>query len=513
MRVGILELLLDTVTTSYTSAVFGRLLRRQFYSIMPQVVAVWARGLGHEVHYATYYGQSDPANLLPADLDIVFISTYTQASALANAMSVFYRMGGALTVAGGPHAKAFPEECQRFFDIVVGNCDKALIGDILNGRIASPAIVSSARAPTEFPSVEERLPEIAIAAFHGGRATKLSIVSLLASTGCPYTCDFCSDWNNNYHAVSTEGLSADIHFVSKTFPAALLAFHDPNFAVRFDETMDVLETVPEERRNCYVMESSLSILKESRIQRLRRTRCVFAAPGVESWGDYGNKAGTKSLQGRAKLDSVVAQFENLHKYIPGLQANLLFGTDLDRGSEPVELTKEFMLRLPYVWPGINIPTPYGGTPLYDRYLEEGRILREMPISLYFAPYLVTTLKHYGPLEYYDHLIDIYELMTSKRMLVERIRARGPNSIRLAHVLRTLAMRQELAEQRRVRAMLATDPGFRNFHEGRAVALPEYYHHVFERQLGRYAKLILPRDRIPLPRRSSRRAVAVAGGSA
>ena len=108
MRVGILELLLDTVTTSYTSAVFGRLLRRQFYSIMPQVVAVWARGLGHEVHYATYYGQSDPANLLPADLDIVFISTYTQASALANAMSVFYRMGGALTVAGGGACEGFP---------------------------------------------------------------------------------------------------------------------------------------------------------------------------------------------------------------------------------------------------------------------------------------------------------------------------------------------------------------------------------------------------------------------
>jgi hypothetical protein len=251
------------------------------------------------------------------------------------------------------------------------------------------------------------------------------------------------------------------------------------------------------------MESSLSILKDSRLERLRRTRCAFVAPGIESWGDYGNKAGTRSLQGQAKLDSVVAKLEQLHEYVPGLQANLLFGTDLDRGDEPAELTKEFMRRLPYVWPGINIPTPYGGTPLYERYLEQGRILLNMPVSLYFAPYLVTTLKHYNPLEYYDHLISIYELMTSRRMLANRLRARAPIYVRLAHILRTLSMRKELAEQRRVRHMLATDRDFRAFHDGQPVELPEFYHHVFEQQLGRYARLIPRRDRTPLPRPRTR----------
>jgi hypothetical protein len=59
------------------------------------------------------------------------------------------------------------------------------------------------------------------------------------------------------------------------------------------------------------------------------------------------------------------------------------------------------------------------------------------------------------------------------------------------------MRQELAEQRRVRDMLATDPQFRAFHEGCRVALPEFYHQVYERRLGRYAELIPRQDRIPL----------------
>ena len=502
MKIGILELLLDTVDSKSTNTMFARLFRRLQYSIMPQVIAVWCRSLGHQVHYATYYGQCDPTDLLPAGLDYVFIATYTQASALAHALGLYYRLKGAVTVAGGPHAKAFPDECQRFFDIVVRDCNKELIDDILSGRVDAPAIVSS-RPLTEFPSVEERLPEIAVSTLSRGRATRLSLISILASTGCPYDCDFCSDWNTAYRAVPTERLSADLNFISRNFPGALVAYHDPNFAVRFDETMDVIESIPQDRRNSYVMESSLAILKDSRLERLRRTRCAFVAPGVESWGDYGNKAGTRSLQGQAKLDSVVTKFERLHEYVPGLQANLLFGTDLDCGDEPVELTKEFMRRLPYVWPGVNIPTPYGGTPLYERYLEQGRILPNMPVSLYFAPYLVTTLKHYDPLEYYDHLISIYEVMTSGRMLVNRLRARAPIYVRLAHILRTLSMRKELAEQRRVRHMLATDRDFRAFHEGQLVKLPEFYHRIFEQQLGRYARLIPRQDRTPLPRQHTK----------
>jgi len=505
MRVGILELLLDTLVPSRTDAIVGWVLRRQLYSIMPQVIAVWCRQLGHQVHYETYYGQCDPAQLLPDELDIVFISTYTQASAVANALGVFYRMAGVMTVVGGPHAKSFPEECQRFFDIVVGNCDKALVEDILRGRITPPAMVSSVTGPTEFPLVEERLPEISQTAFTRGRPTTLTVISVLASTGCPYTCDFCTDWQSTYRPVSKSQLFADINFISRNFPNALLAFHDANFAVRFDETMDVLETVPENRRNHYLMENSLSVLKESRAERLGRTGCIFTAPGVESWAaDYGNKAGTKAVTGRAKLDHVVTHFEMLHRFVPGLQANFLFGTDVDRGNEPAELTKDFMRRLPYVWPGVNIPTPYGGTPLYDRYLAEERILQEMPISLYFAPYLVTTVKHYNPLEYYDQLIGIYEVMTSRRMLFERIRARSPFAIRVGHVMRTLAMRQELSEQRRVRRHLAADRRFLAFHQGRSAALPEYYQQVLKRRLGRYAELVPPRDRIPLPRKPVRR---------
>src|SRR5262249_2522370 len=157
----------------------------------------------------------------------------------------------------------------RFFDVVVQDCDKTLIGEILRDRASPPAIVSSGRALTELPSVAERMPEIATAAFSRGRPILTSLVPLLSSVGCPYSCDFCIDWNTKYVRLPNERLREDLEYLSTRYPRVLVGYHDPNFAVRFDETMDAIESVPAGRRNRYIMESSLSVLKPDRLHRLK----------------------------------------------------------------------------------------------------------------------------------------------------------------------------------------------------------------------------------------------------
>ena len=106
MRIGILDLLSDNLQSKTGRFSYGLYVRKQFISIIPQAVAVWCRALNHQVHYATFWGQCDPLDLVPDDLDVVFISAYTQCSALAYALSVAFKKRGALTVIGGPHAVA-----------------------------------------------------------------------------------------------------------------------------------------------------------------------------------------------------------------------------------------------------------------------------------------------------------------------------------------------------------------------------------------------------------------------
>ena len=492
-RVGVLDLLADGPPSGW-DRVYASQFRRNFVSIPPQIVAAWCRELGHQVFYATYYGQTPPAELLPDDLDVVFIGAYTKASALAYALAKLFRRRGALTVLGGPHATAFPDDCLRFFDVVVDTCDKTLVDDIVRRRFDPPIAVSSGRPLTELPSVEARLPELRASSL-GGRSV-YRILPLLASVGCPYTCNFCVDWKNDYIRLPSERLAADLAYVAREHPGVVVAYHDPNFGVQFDSTLDAIESVPASARNPYVIESSLSVLKPSRLDRLRRTRCAYVVAGVESWADYSNKSGAGGASGWAKLEKVTEHFMNLREYVKGFQANFVFGTDVDRGREPLELTKEFVRRVPFAWPGVNIPTPFGGTPFYDGLLRAGRVLTAMPFAFYYDPYLTFIPAHYSPIEYYDMLIDLFALVTSREMWVRRLTGRIHPLVKFIHGVQALGMRHELGELRRLRALIATSPEVRAFHDGRSTALPELYHRRFERMLGPYASLLSRSDRLP-----------------
>jgi hypothetical protein len=496
MRIGVIEILTDEVSSGFVRNTYDRHFRRHYASIMPQAVSVWCRELGHEVHYATYFGKGRLEEILPRDLDVVFISTYTHASVLAYALALIYRRRGALTVLGGPHATAFPTDSVRFFDLVVLQCDKALIAEILRREHAPGSVLSSGRQLQEFPSVEQRMPEIATASLDRGRRVIMSNVPLLTSIGCPYSCDFCVDWRNDYVMLPRERLLADLRYVADKLPGILLAIHDPNFAVRFDEVLDVMEEIPPGRRSPYAMESSLSILRGPRLRRLRETKCLYAAPGVESWVDYSNKSGAGSSVGPDKLEKIVQHFEELHRHVPGLQANFIFGTDGDRGSEPSELTCEFIRRLPFVWPAINIPVSFAGTPLYDRYLSDGRVLQTMPFAFYYNPFVVVRPLHYSTVELYDNLIKIYETITSSRQLVRRLRSASSPGFAAIHFLRTMQLIVEAKSLRELRNSVARDPEMRAFHEGRSSALPGYYRRLLKERLGSYGELFAEGDLTP-----------------
>src|SRR6185295_15727593 len=116
----------------------------QYASLLPQAIAVWCRRRGHRTFYGAYWGLGDPRRLLPTDLDLVFVAAYTQASALAYALAKLYRRDGVRTVLGGPHARAFPHDGRRFFDLVVGDCDERLVGAIVDGGWDRGTVVTGA---------------------------------------------------------------------------------------------------------------------------------------------------------------------------------------------------------------------------------------------------------------------------------------------------------------------------------------------------------------------------------
>jgi radical SAM superfamily enzyme YgiQ (UPF0313 family) len=497
MRIGILDLLSAGATRRWDHAAYNYLIKKQYASIMPQAISVWCRNLGHEVFYRTYFGNKDPKHLLPNDLDVVFISTFTQASALAYALAKLYRHEKTLTVIGGPHAKQFPEDCLRFFDIVVGDCDKTLITEILRDRPRNE-IMNSGRTLNSIPGIEERMAEIRTSTFLRGKPSPFSSIPLLTSIGCPHSCDFCIDWNNPYVLLPLDQLEADMRYIFRYFPKVMIGLHDPNFAVKFEQVFDVLEKIPNRRRSTYIMETSLSILRRSRLERLKKLGKFYIIPGIESWAAYSSKVGAGSTAGpQEKLEKVIEQCNIIRPYVAGIQANFMFGLDVDTGDEPVELTKEFASRVPFVMPNFNIPVPFGNTPLYERYFSEGRILTAMPFTFYYMPYLVYTLKNYSSTAYYEKLVDVVSYISSGSMLLKRLKAAPVPVSSGYNLVKTLSNRQMIGRLRSILNLLNTDKQFRAFHEHETDVLPEFYHRLYERSLGPYATLMSREERKPI----------------
>lgn len=488
-KIGILELCASQAT-NFSERIDFPVERKQFVSITPQAISVWCRQMGHEVHYATYYGNGDPKAKLPNDLDIVFISTFSYVAPLAYAVSKAYRMEGVRTVIGGPHAKAFPQDALRYFDLVVLECDKTLIEDILGERFPPHSIISSEKPFDDIPLIEERMPEIKTSSFWRGKPTIFSMIPMLASIGCPYSCDFCVDWDSTYRALPFERLAKDLQFASENLTGVRLGFCDPNFGLRFDETLDVFESIAPERRNPYIMETSLTNLRATdRLQRLKDTKCFGVLPGIESWTAYSNKVGVGKLVLEEKLSQVVEHLALIEEYIPYMQANFILGSETDAGDVPFELTKEFMHRAPFAFPGMFVPVAYGGTPFRRSLENQGRILTTLPFTFYFTPYLMLILKNYDALTYFERMADLYSVLVSPKLIRARMAAKTPRLVKGVNLYRSIMCRPILGTFQEMAHLLRTDPSYRVFHAGESPVLPGLYVGAYRRQLGKYAELM------------------------
>ncbi|OGO26253.1 MAG: hypothetical protein A2W33_09065 [Chloroflexi bacterium RBG_16_52_11] len=489
MRIGVLELQSYPANHAwdYIEHFFSN---KQYASITPQAISFWCRQMGHQVYYVTYPGFGDPISNMPDDLDIVFIATHTLTAPLAYALCKVYRGEGTRTVLGGPHAKSFPQDCVRYSDLVVLECDQALVEDIIHDRYPPGSIISSPAPYQEVPLIEERLPEIKIASFVAGRPHPGSFIPLLSSMGCPYTCNFCSDWNNPYLPLSNERLLEDLHFASETYPGVKLVFHDPNFAVRFEEVMAVLERIPPNKQSPYGVQSTFTILRTDRLERLRDTHCIFILPSIESWTTmYSNKLGVGKIEAGEKLAQMVEKFRTLREYIPYLGTNLIFGLDHDSGPEPFELTKEFLLRAPFVYPTLHIPIPFGGTPMFDTLLKEGRILKTMPFTFYRVPHMTILFKNYDPIEYMEYMVDLFATASSQTLLKMRFASDNNFIARGINLMRTITAKRRYKVFGNTLELLKNDPQFLAFHKGETEKLPDHYVLEYKRIMGKYSELV------------------------
>ena len=482
LRIGIVDL----VSRGRSRTLYGRLMHANLASIMPQVLGAWCEAEGHEVHFLVYTGHEDLAADLPSDLDLVFVSAFSQSAQVAYALSNLLRQRGAVTVLGGPHARCYPEDSQKYFDYVLGFTDRSILRDVLEECAPHRPLGRRLAAPTQpqhLPSLQERWKFVAKTL---EKAPTIKLVPMLASLGCPYTCPFCIDSTVDYQPLEFAQLREDLRFLLTKMKRPKVGWHDPNFGIRFEPTMEAIESAVPVGSIDFVAESSLSLLSEPHLVRLQKNSFQALLPGVESWYDLGNKAKTGSQRGLEKVRRVAEHVNLVMKYVPYVQANFVFGLDSDAGAEPFELTKAFVDRSPGAFPGYSLLTAFGrAAPLNLDYQRNGRVL---PFPFHFLnnnhAMNVRPLNYSWP-AFYDGVIDVTRHTFSPAAIWRRFRANRGFVPRWMNVVRAISSegKGRLHYYRTVRGLLDSDRHFRAYFEGETTQLHPFYTARLKHDLG------------------------------
>jgi hypothetical protein len=481
LRIGILDL----VTKSPNPSLYGRLMNPNLASIMPQVIGVWCEQAGHDVHLVCYTGLEDLLKELPAKLDVLFIGAFTQSALLAYALSNLFRQRGAVTVLGGPHARCYPEDARKYFDYVLGFTDRNVVSDML--RDCAPhrpygVHLSAATQPTELPTLQERwrFVEATLA-----KAPTIKIVPMIGSLGCPYTCSFCIDSTVDYQPLGFQQLRDDLTFLQTKMKNPIVGWHDPNFGVRFDDYMEAVESSVPRGSMRHIAESSLSLLSEPHLKRLRQNGFQAILPGIESWYDLGNKSKTRRT-GMDKVQQVAEHVNMILRYIPYIQTNFVLGLDGDSGPEPFELTKKFIDLAPGAFPAYSLLSAFGrAAPMNLDYQRAGRVL---PFPFHFLNNnhaMNVRPKNYSWTEFYDGLIDVTRYSFSWRAIARRVPATPTAIPKWMNFVRAVSSEGfgRIRYHTMIRKLLDTDASVRDYLEGESGTLPEFYRARIRRELG------------------------------
>lgn len=203
-----------------------------------------------------------------------------------------------------------------------------------------------------------------------GIAGKTPAVSMVASRGCPMNCKFCTSpglWKRQWRHHSPRYIGDVLELLVKEHGVRHIQFRDDTFTINEEWVLGICDEFLRRKLrltwDCY---STVGLIRESMMRRMRQAGCTCLSIGIESGNDemlrkykQTSKAEVREkmallrrLKMRARLFFMLAPPAEKHSH---LQETLDFA---------LELNPHFAMFLP------TIPLP--GSRLYDELVAEGR---------------------------------------------------------------------------------------------------------------------------------------------
>jgi radical SAM superfamily enzyme YgiQ (UPF0313 family) len=275
----------------------------------------------------------------------------------------------ALTVAGGPHATALPEEVSRDFDVVVtGEGEIALLElaqAVRAGAGPLPRIVHG-RGPQDLDVLPFPDRDLVDLSSYSRLVNGQRSLSVLTARGCPYRCLFCNSnimgaGSRNVRLRNPAKVIQEIQWLQEKYGVSRFRFQDDTFTTSLERirAMTALLRPLDVRYRCF---GRLDRCRDREMtDLLAEGGCCHIAFGVES----GSPRILEAMNKRQTVDDIRAGIANAKASGLTVRVYLIVGFPGETW-QTVRQTVDLMWECEpdefIVYPAI----PYPGTPLWER---------------------------------------------------------------------------------------------------------------------------------------------------
>ena len=298
----------------------------------------------------------------PTDLAVLTVETYTAKRAYQIASE--YRKRKVPVVMGGFHPTLVPDEAARYAETIV-------IGE---AEAIWPGIVDDARHGTlkpRYTGERKCLSAMKVDRAIFGRKKYLPVGLIETGRGCKFPCEFCAIqtfFGRSYRSRPVESIIAELSALSKS--RRVFFFVDDNFAGDIKSGKDMLPDLVNLNLRWITQMSINAAHDEEFLSMMARAGCKGVLIGFETLNEMNLKQMNKRFNGMKGGYNVA--LANLRRAGISVYGTFIFGYDYDT-SDSFEEAADFALSKKMYLAAFNHLTPFPGTPLYKRLLQEGRM--------------------------------------------------------------------------------------------------------------------------------------------
>jgi radical SAM superfamily enzyme YgiQ (UPF0313 family) len=300
------------------------------------------------------------------DYDLVGITVMTNQAQKAYLISKEFRKRGKKVVLGGWHPSVLPDEAKQYADsIVIGEAEELwphLLNDVEKGKLKQ---IYRQEKPVDLAYIPN---------FGNGRIKQKGInsaVAIEATRGCPHGCNFCAISHSPGRRVFRVRPVDQVIKEIKKIPQKYLLFSDASMTINTKYTKELFKNMKDLNKKFYCYGNANVLFKDEELLNLAHEA------GCISWTIGFDSISQKSLDSIGKKTNVANQYisviNKIHDFGMNVEGSFMFGFDTDT-PDIFDSTLNFICKSDLDKAEFHILTPFPGTPLFDEYEKQNRII-------------------------------------------------------------------------------------------------------------------------------------------